>query len=117
MSKTPTVPGGFSGAEGQQLWTLQKRLERDPRLAKEAKRLNSEKYGVPTCEACFFSHPDLGMFDAHHPNPLAAGQRVTLVEHLEVLCPTCHRRAHRVPNPLQPLQLFKLKEWVMEGRP
>jgi 5-methylcytosine-specific restriction enzyme A len=56
------------------------------------------------------------MFDAHHPAPLAVGKRVTLPEHLQILCPTCHRRAHRKGR-VQPFSLLELQAWVRAGRP
>ncbi|HET9639880.1 MAG TPA: hypothetical protein VFP12_11810 [Allosphingosinicella sp.] len=110
------LPEGFSSEEGARRWTSQLAVERDSRLSREAKRLNAEKYGKPTCEACRFSHADLGMFDAHHPTPLAVGARTTLAEHLIVLCPTCHRRAHRADR-LQPQSLSELQQWIVAGRP
>jgi hypothetical protein len=112
----PTIPGGSKSEEGKRIWDLQYRAERDPRLSRDAKRLNQAKFGVPTCEACNFQNDDSAMFDAHHPTPLAAGSRTTHAEHLQILCPTCHRRAHRGPDRLQPFSLHELCDWVRAGR-
>ncbi|QDP20020.1 hypothetical protein FMM02_08665 [Sphingomonas xanthus] len=109
-------PGGDRGEEGQRIFQLQAEVERDPKLRKEARRLNVQKYGQITCEACLFGHSDPAMFDVHHPTPLAIGVRTTHAEHLLVLCPTCHRRAHR-KSKLDPFTLLELRDWVAAGRP
>ncbi len=116
IGKLPSLPSKGGAEEGKRILKLQKSLERDPRLAKAAKQLNVAKHGTPTCESCDFSHGDLAMFDAHHPTPLAVGHRHTLPEHLEILCPTCHRRAHR-KSLLDPYSISELREWVAAGRP
>lgn len=114
--RLPTVRGGMASEEGKKIWAMQLQVERDGRLARRAKQLNIEKYEISTCEACVFNHPDSGMFDAHHPTPLAVGTRTTLAEHLIVLCPTCHRRAHRIDK-LVPQTLLQIRQWVADGRP
>jgi 5-methylcytosine-specific restriction protein A len=116
ISKRPVLKTGAGSDEGERVWRLQKLAERDPRVSRDAKLLNAEKFGRLTCEACDFSHSDFGMFDAHHPTPLAIGFRTTLPEHLEILCPTCHRRAHREDR-LSPLSVRMLREWNVAGRP
>ncbi|GBD47035.1 HNH endonuclease [Methylopila sp. Yamaguchi] len=115
-ARLPTIPA--SGAEeGARVLKQQLAVERDRRLAREVKHQNRMRYGAITCEACGFTHKDGAMFDVHHPTPLAIGKRTTLPEHLLVLCPTCHRRAHRKSaSPLDPYTLHELKEWVADGR-
>lgn len=105
--------------EGKELWRLQREKESSPALKREAKRLNAERHGGRyACEACTFASADSAMFDAHHPLPLAVGVRVTLAEHLIVLCPTCHRKAHRKnANPLDPFTLSELIQWNENSRP
>jgi hypothetical protein len=112
----PLIAGGAGSREGERVWKAQLVIERDQSLSRDAKQLNIGRYGRPTCEACKFSQADPGMFDAHHPNPLAVGVRTTLPEHLIVLCPTCHRRAHRREK-LNPYTLAELLDWVGAGRP
>lgn len=104
--------------EGKTLWVLQKQKESSPALKRESKRLNAERNGGRfTCEACGFVSSDAALFDCHHPLPLAAGVRITLAEHLIVLCPTCHRKAHRKNgNPLDPFTLSELILWNEGGR-
>lgn len=104
--------------EGRELWRLQRQKESSPELKREAKRRNAERHGGRcTCEACAYASRDSAMFDAHHPIPLAVGVRITLAEHLVVLCPTCHRKAHRKnDNPLDPYSLGELIEWNERGR-
>ncbi len=111
----PVVRGGMGSDEGKRVWKIQLEIERRPELARAAKQLSADRHGVPTCAACEFAHADFGMFDAHHPNPLATGERQTLAEHLIVLCPTCHRRAHRKDR-LIPYTLLELSDWIAKGR-
>ncbi|TSD85604.1 hypothetical protein FFK22_026525 [Mycobacterium sp. KBS0706] len=114
--RLPTIPASTGVEEGERIWNLQLRIERDPLVATAAKHLNLAKYGRSTCEACSFTHDDHAMFDAHHPTPLSMGRRTTLPEHLQILCPTCHRRAHR-KGTLEPYTLEELRGWVASGRP
>lgn len=116
VSKLPGIPSSGGAEEGERVWKSQISVERDPRLAREAKRLNQIKNGRIACEACGFAHGDSAMFDAHHPTPLAVGKRVTLPEHLQILCPTCHRRAHRKSR-LDPYTVHELRHWIENGRP
>ncbi|ATE64014.1 HNH endonuclease [Rhizorhabdus dicambivorans] len=110
-------PRNMSAEEGEQLWKLQLVAERDPALREEAKRLNHAKYGTYRCEACEFSNDDKSLFDAHHPTPLAMGVRTTVASHLEILCPICHRKAHRRPRKILPFSVPELRAWVEAGRP
>jgi 5-methylcytosine-specific restriction enzyme A len=105
--------------EGQRLWILQQRIESVGEVKTLAKRLNAERNnGRVTCEACAYSSQDSAMLDAHHPTPLSAGVRTTFASQLQILCPTCHRRAHRATdNKLEPATLTELRAWVVGGRP
>ena len=103
--------------EGLRVWKLQQRLERSSKLGREAKRLNAcGNGGTCICEACGFRNSDQAMFDAHHKVPLLAGERTSSVKDFLVLCPTCHRRAHRCSNRLFPYDLAELIQWVAGGR-
>ena len=115
-AKLPSIPLSAAAEEGERVWKLQLRTERDPKVSKEAKRLCMVRHGAMICQACDFTHSDSAMFDAHHPTPLAVGKRTTLPEHLQILCPTCHRRAHRKAR-LDPYTLPELRIWVDSGRP
>jgi len=97
-------------AEGKRVWKLQHEAERDPKLKREAKALNRERNGgVIVCAACDFSDPLDSMFDAHHLQPLAAGNRESRVDDLVVLCPTCHRWAHaKADDKLSPVPVEKI---------
>lgn len=103
--------------EGERIWKYQLEAERDAGLRAAAKRDNFHRYGKYTCEACNLTSSDSGMFDAHHITPLHAGKRITRVEHLLILCPTCHRRAHRSPDRLRPFSLLELRNWIDADRP
>lgn len=104
-------------AEGMRVWKLSREIERDPKLKREAKALNRAKNGgVIVCEACRFSDPLDSMFDAHHLEPLAAGNRQSRVDDLVVLCPTCHRWAHaKAEDKLSPIAVQDVA-MAMDGR-
>jgi hypothetical protein len=93
--------------EGKRIWKLSQEVERDPNLAREAKARNRAKNdGVLICEACGFSDSLAAMFDAHHPQPLAAGVRETRADELVVLCPRCHRWVHaKADDKLEPIPI------------
>lgn len=105
-----------TGPEGKRFWTRQRKAERDRELAKAAKR-RATRAGRIECEACGFRDGEPSMFDAHHKHPLEAGERVTRVEDLAVLCPTCHRWAHaRAEDRLQPLSVGEVRRARRGGR-
>jgi hypothetical protein len=101
-----------SSEEGRKYWSLSLKAERDPALKKEAKLANRTKNsGLLVCEACGFGDQLSGMFDAHHINPVAAGERKSTSADLIVLCPTCHRWSHaKASNKLEPIPLEVLRE-------
>lgn len=104
--------------EGKRVWKTQLAIERASGIGREAKRQNASRNGGRClCDACGFSHGDAGMFDAHHMTPLLAGERTTSTDDLLILCPTCHRRAHRSANRLVPYSLAELQDWFESGRP
>jgi hypothetical protein len=105
----PKLPG--TSSEGDRVYKEVVALERNRLIAKAAKELNRHQNGGHiVCEACLLSDEDSGMFDAHHLRPLSMGIRESHVEHFAVLCPTCHRWAHRKgPDKLQPLDIPQLR--------
>ncbi|WP_417481295.1 HNH endonuclease [Maricaulis sp.] len=104
----PTVK--FASTEGRRRWKLSREAERRGPLRKAAldqNRLRND--GQLVCEACNFSDEEKGMFDAHHLYPIAAGERVTRVDDLAILCPRCHRWAHhKSEDPLTPLPINQI---------
>ena len=94
-------------SEGKKVWRIQKKRERGRQLAATAIARNKKRNdGWIKCEACGLADRDRSMFDAHHRRPLAAGERVTNVNDIAVLCPNCHRWAHvKVANRLSPLSI------------
>jgi len=114
-SKLPFI-SATQKEEGERVWKFQQEAERDSGLRAAAKRNNFHSHGNYTCEACKLTSSDSAMFDAHHITPLFVGKRITRVEHLLILCPTCHRRAHRSPDRLRPYSLVELRSWIDAGR-
>jgi hypothetical protein len=104
--------------EGETTWREQRIIERDSKLRKKALAKNAvDDNGHYVCEACNFKHTDGAMFDVHHTLPMLAGPRITCLSHLVVLCPVCHRRAHRSGNRMLPFSLAELRAWNENGRP
>lgn len=104
--------------EGDLVWSLQRTVERDPRLVRAVISRNlTLNGGKCVCEACQFQHADSGMFDVHHSNPLLAGPRLSRSTDLIVLCPLCHRRAHRSGDRFRPYSLAELRLWNESNRP
>lgn len=71
---------------------------RNQALAKECKARDNYK-----CVACGFrlKHNGRYVIECHHQNPIGSGgQRVTELQDLVSLCPTCHRVAHTRKEPL-----------------
>lgn len=65
-----------------------------------------------TCRSCGFSLRVNGrnIVECHHLVPMAdSGERVTSVDDLICLCPTCHRIAHTSNPPLSVEEITKLK--------
>lgn len=90
------LPKKLSGEEGRKIYREVQVFERSSALAKEARRLNREANGgALVCAGCGFSDDHDGLFDVHHMVPLMLGVRETTLSDLTVLCPTCHRWAHR----------------------
>ena len=88
--------------EGKEAVRRHKTRERDSRLRrrkiKEVKRRN----GKLACQACdveieaVYRTPDGQVYECHHLVPLhVTGETVTLLSDVVLLCPTCHRAAHR----------------------
>jgi predicted HNH restriction endonuclease len=83
--------------------------QRNSYLIAERKRKDDH-----TCQACGFRLEVNRTFiiDCHHGYPLANGQgiRITGIDELMCLCPTCHRISHtRKPNPLNADEICELR--------
>ena len=96
--------------EGREKWNTQKGVERNRRLANKVMDRNRAQHGGwITCEACGFQDRKRSMFDAHHLEPLACGERDSEPSDLAVLCPTCHRWAHaKAGDRLHPLPVAEI---------
>lgn len=107
-----------TSSEGKRIWKLQQEIERDPRLKHQVKALNRVKNGgVIMCEACNFTDPLDSMFDAHHLQPLAAGDRESRADDLAVLCPTCHRWSHaKSDDKLSPVPVEEIAKVMARAR-
>ena len=113
LSYNETVPVGSGLAEDDEhgIWIedlrafrQHKRIERNARLSKEAKRIQGY-----TCKLCGFNfkdtYGDIGnqYIEAHHLIPISElkGKRVLMdpAKDFAVLCANCHRMVHRCESP------------------
>jgi hypothetical protein len=94
----------INAVEGGRKLVLHLRVERDPRIAREAVRRHVRDSG-PVCKLCvldFSRRYQMGAgehcLEAHHKLPLSlrlAASRTSLDDFL-VVCPSCHRVIHKV---------------------
>ena len=81
--------------EGEKKELVLTKAERDPRLRQAALK----KYGS-VCMACGLVPRSLTQLDVHHKDPIAEGERTTLLDDVLVLCANFHRFAHTESPPL-----------------
>lgn len=93
-----------SRAEGRELLQLHRTRERDSELVTRKKRRVLAETDRLECESCGFDFAavygqlGIGFAECHHTQPLAqAGERVTTLADLAVVCANCHRMLHRRP--------------------
>lgn len=108
----------ITAEEGKRIYSQSVKLERDPKISLEVKERNKLLHGgTYKCEACAFSESRSSLFDAHHLFPLYLGPRETSLRDFAVLCPTCHRLAHRLGVLHDPLSVSEIKKWWQERGP
>lgn len=103
-----STPAAHEAEEGYQQDRTVRFRKRNAPLIAERKRMDDFR-----CQACGFRLDVEGdlIIDCHHKYPLTRGDgvRVTSIDDLMCLCPTCHRIAHtRKPNPLGADDIRKL---------
>ena len=104
--------------EGRILYSVHKRRERSPSLRKRKLNQFRRQHGRLFCQACqlelalMTSNEDLNVYECHHLQPLhEIGETESRLNDLVILCPTCHRIAHR----LRPWPDLKQLQEVCEG--
>ncbi len=92
-----------TGIEGARRLYVHYGHERDQGLSKEAKQAFLERHGKLVCEACG-TEPiktyGVEIIEAHHKIPLSEsiGLRISTLEDFLLLCPSCHRAIHMLPD-------------------
>ncbi|MBG1230900.1 HNH endonuclease [Aestuariivirga litoralis] len=111
LDRSYTLYPQISEEEGKRRAKETTVLERSSKAALAAKARNlTQNGGKYTCEACAYADEVRGMFDAHHLQPLATGPRISTIDSYAILCPRCHRMAHRkAEKPEVPLAMAELK--------
>ena len=89
--------------EGQIVVRLHKTRERDSQLVTKKKNSILKLSGFLSCQACginfekAFGSSQFNVYECHHILPLhTTGDTKTSINDLVLLCPTCHRIAHRI---------------------
>lgn len=89
--------------EGRIFYRMHRRRERDPKIRKRKLAQMLKVQGALTCEACDVSlerrygAPGTMIYECHHIQPLSiSGETVTELTDVAILCPNCHRFAHRI---------------------
>ena len=95
---------GRAGIEGARKLALHYRRERDTGLSRDAKAVFAKANGGKLfCQACGVEPLKVygvEVIEAHHRVPLSKSEegRVTEIADLIMLCPSCHRAVHRIPD-------------------
>jgi predicted HNH restriction endonuclease len=96
--------GARAGIEGARKLALHYRRERDALLSRDAKAAFAKANGGKLfCQACGVEPLKVygvEVIEAHHRIPLSKSEegRVTEIADLIMLCPSCHRAVHRIPD-------------------
>lgn len=106
----------FIVLEGGEKYYIHLRRERNASLIQIKKEITLEKYGALRCEACGFDFSSVygtlgkNFCEVHHRTPLAklAGQRLTSLDDLAIVCSNCHRMLHRSKCELSVGELKKI---------
>lgn len=97
----------ISGREGARIKShiIQESIARDRMLIEKAKKRAYEiGNGRIECECCAFdfltAYGDIGdrYIECHHKIHLRAGERITNLDDLALVCANCHRMLHRMPG-------------------
>jgi 5-methylcytosine-specific restriction protein A len=90
-------------SEGRIAYRVHRRRERDPKLRERKRAAVRKEHGSLRCEACSANLKELygtdaaDVYECHHLIPLhASGEVETTLGDVALLCPTCHRIAHRI---------------------
>ncbi len=106
----------ISGIEGARRLFIHYGRERNLRLSKDAKKACLAQHGKLACEACGIEPMKtygLEIIEAHHKIPLSKseGSRNSVIEDFLLLCPSCHRAIHMLPECDMSLLMNKIQKW------
>jgi len=98
----PDIAISSLSVEGKRSLKAHVAIERISALAKRKREAVLKETGALKCEACSFDYEEvygpLGRkaAEVHHTRPLHAGERITRLADLAILCSNCHRMIHRL---------------------
>ncbi len=88
--------------EGRLLFRIHRERERHPALRARKIRETAGRGRRPTCEVCglvpelIFGVAGRAALECHHIRPLQAGERVTRLADVALVCANCHRTLHAI---------------------
>ena len=89
--------------EGRIFYRMHRTRERDPKLRKRKIAQQLKLRGELRCEACdlaleaIYGETGSAVYECHHIQPLStSGETITTLSDVALLCPNCHRVAHRI---------------------
>jgi HNH endonuclease len=118
---SPNDEASISAKEGARITrhVTQESLTRDGKLIELAKQRAYEMgNGKIKCECCEFdfveAYGDLGdrFIECHHKIHLKAGERITDLKDLALVCSNCHRMLHRMPGTGSLEDIIQLKRLI-----
>ena len=98
--------------EGEEWIRYAKTRWRSSALVRDGKEFYKGPDGKLRCHACGFTRPDSIKYEIvqlHHKKPMREGKRISTVDDLVPLCPTCHCMAHSKNPPMTVSKLKKLR--------
>jgi hypothetical protein len=115
--------GQYGEEEGDIVIRDHIRLEIRRRNSRIVQLAKSEAYhrgnGRILCECCDFDFfatyggHGLGFIECHHKNQLAAGERITTLANLALVCSNCHRMLHRPKSNNEYYTVEELRELIL----
>jgi 5-methylcytosine-specific restriction protein A len=87
----------LTGKEGKSMLISHMARERNLSLVRKKKKIAFEN-GVAFCSVCNFSFIakyNAEFIECHHIVPISAGERLTSISELELVCSNCHRMLHK----------------------
>ena len=84
--------------EGRKLKVYSTKYERNPQIRQRVINENEDGYRCSVCEMSFeerYGEIGRGFIHVHHNKPLYTGERMSVKEDFDIVCPNCHAMLHK----------------------